>query len=44
MLISNERNYIGTGFLSKHAHTDNWDKEHKSIMKERKRIWGNKHG
>lgn len=37
VLISNERNYIGTGLLSKHANND-WSKEHKSILKELKRI------
>ena len=37
MLVSNERNYIGTGLLSKHANND-WSKEHKSILKELKRI------
>ena len=36
-LISNERNYIGTGLLSKHANPD-FKKEHKNILKERQRI------
>ena len=37
ILISNERNYIGTGLLSKHAN-NNFKKEHESILKECRRI------
>ena len=37
MLISNENNYVGTGFLSKHANPD-FKCEYKSIRKECGRI------
>lgn len=42
-IISNERNYIGTGLLSKHANKD-FKKEHHSILKECRRIGVNKNG
>ena len=37
VLISNESQYIGTGFLSEHCQ-DDFDKEYESIQKELKRI------
>ena len=37
VLISNENNYVGTGFLSKHANPD-FKREYKSIRKECGRI------
>lgn len=36
-LVSNERVYIGTGFLSKHANSD-FKREHASILKECRRL------
>ena len=37
ILVSNESQYIGTGFLSEHCQ-DDFDKEYESIQKELKRI------
>ncbi len=36
-LVSNENNYVGTGFLSKHRRT-NFKDEYLSILKEKRRI------
>lgn len=36
-LISNENNFVGTNFLSKHRRTD-FMKEHSQILKEMKRL------